>query len=195
MKLKKLVTLLVVLSSVFSLVACSSNEPKPQVPESDPVVEPTSDPEPEVKLPEVMVPASAIEFLDFSFTVNGNEVKYADLNGIEVVKVKIDYLLDKNGNPATDKETGEPLVVSYTGYRLVDVLKAIGVDYTGKSVYAVCSDGFESDPYEFNDLAEYLIIGVEKDKEQASDGTLYFAPVFEQTNGKYARAVVGFVVE
>lgn len=193
--IKKIIVLLLVVLSLFMMVACSNNEQKKDEPQSDPVVEPVEDPKPEVKLPEVNVPGSAIEFKDFTFTINGEEVKYADLSGIDVVKVKIDYLLDKNGNPATDKETGEPLVVSYTGYRLTDVLKAKGVDYTGKKVYAVCSDGFESDAYEFNDLADYLIIGVEKDKEQAEDGTLYFAPVFEQTNGKYARAVVGFVVE
>lgn len=199
MKFTKLLALIMAIAMVFSFAACSNDAEKtpetdtPSVSDEAPSSEAPKD-DAQAELPELKVPQTEIVFKDFTFKVNGQEVKSSDLKDLTIYKVKLDNLLSKDGSPATDKETGEPLVVSYTGYKLVDILKAIGVE--GKTVYAVCSDGFESAVYELDaDNADYLIVGVEKDKEQAADGTLHFAPAFEQMNGKYAKSVTEFIVE
>lgn len=196
MKLKKLAVLLCCLALVFAFAACGE-EPATEDPAATAtdVTEPAegTPAEGEAALPEINTPQAEITFNDFTIKVNDTEVTYADLKDCQIYKVKLDNLLTKDGTPATDKETGEPLVISYTGYKVADILAVAGVE--GSTVYAVASDGFESEPYDLSVNPDYLIIAVEKDKEQAADGTVYFAPCFEQMNGKYVKAVNELVVE
>ncbi|MDO5448099.1 MAG: hypothetical protein Q4F70_00640, partial [Clostridia bacterium] len=162
-------------------------------------------------LPEFTEPQQAIEFKDFSFTVNGQEITNADLKDCTIYKVKLDGYLysDKDGEKvlATDKETGEPLSVSYTGYKLADVLKAAGVDAKA-SVKVITSDGYDKfgnlagedgeivkATYDLTVNPDYYLVAIEKNKEQAADGTIYFAPVMEDMNKQYASMVVGFEAE
>lgn len=204
MKAKKLLVLLLGLALVFAFAACApaGEESAEEAPAEEAAEEPaaeeaTSETEEavEVELPEINVPGQAIEFASpFTFKVNGTEVTSDQLKDLQIYKVKLEnFLLDKDGNPATNKDTGEPLVVSYTGYKVVDILEAIGVE--GSSVYAAASDGYESDVYDLSVNPDYLILAVEKDKEQAPDGTLFFAPCFEQTTGRYVHSVVELIVE
>jgi len=199
MKSNKLLALLLALAMVFTFAACGEKTPttddtKTPTEDTTPTTEPKQDETPETTLPEIKVPSQAIEFASaFTFKVNGEEVTSEQLKDLQIYKVKLDTLLDKEGNPATDKETGEPLVVSYTGYKVVDILNLLGVE--GKTVIAAASDGFESAEYDLTVNPDYLILAVEKDKVQAEDGTLYFAPCFEQTNGKYVRSVVELIVK
>ena len=204
--MKKLLVLLLAMLMVVCFAACGETnvednpeqqqeqtQEQAQDPQED-AQEPEESQDQEAALPEVKAPEQEITFAnEFSFKVNDIEVTSEDLKDCQIYKVKLDTLLDKDGNPATDKETGEPLVVSYTGYKLVDVLEAVGV--SGATAIAVATDGFESDEYDLSYLPDYLILAVEKDKQQAADGTLYFAPCFEQTNGKYVKAVDQIIVK
>ncbi|MBQ6048002.1 MAG: hypothetical protein IJL40_01535 [Oscillospiraceae bacterium] len=208
MKAKKLLVLLLGLALVFAFAACgpTDEEAAEEAPAEETAEEAAEEPAAEdaaseteeaaeVELPEINVPGQAIEFASpFTFKVNGTEVTSDQLKDLQIYKVKLEnFLLDKDGNPATNKDTGEPLVVSYTGYKVVDILEAIGVE--GSSVYAAASDGYESDVYDLSANPDYLILAVEKDKEQAPDGTLFFAPCFEQTTGRYVHSVVELIVE
>ena len=210
MKLSKILALVMALVMVFALAACTAapaTEPTTEAPETTEAA-PAGD---DAALPELRVPEQAIEFKDFSFTVNDKTITNADLKDCTIYKVKLDGVLysDKDGEKvlATDKETGEPLSVAYTGYKLTDILKAAGIEAT-KSVKVICSDGYDKfgnlkgedgeivkGTYDLTINPDYYIVAIEKNKEQAADGTLYFAPCMEDMNKQYASMVAGFEVE
>ena len=208
MKLSKILALVMALVMVFAFAACAkapAAETPSKAPESTaPVADKNTG------LPELRVPDKAIEFKDFSFTVNGKTITNADLKDCTIYKAKLDgYLYSDNDGEkvlATDKETGEPLSVAYTGYKLVDILKAAGVEAT-KSVKVITSDGYskfgnlkngdeiEKATFDLTIDPEYYLVAIEKNKEQAADGTIYFAPLMEDMNKQYASRVIGFEAE
>ena len=213
MKLSKILALVMALVMVFAFAACAK-APAAETPTEAPTAAPTDAPAADdvnAELPELRVPEQAIEFKDFSFTVNDKTITNADLKDCTVYKVKLDGYLysDKDGEKvlATDKETGEPLSVAYTGYKLTDILKAAGVEAT-KSVKVITSDGYDKfgnlkgedgeivkATYDLTLNPDYYIVAIEKNKEQAADGTIYFAPVMEDMNKQYASMVTGFEAE
>lgn len=210
MKLSKILALVMALVMVFAFAACAK-APAAETPteEATTTAAPAAD-DADAELPELRVPEQAIEFKDFSFTVNGKTITNADLKDCTIYKVKLDGYLysDKDGEKvlATDKETGEPLSVAYTGYKLTDILKAAGVEAT-KSVKVITSDGYDKfgnlmdgedvvkATYDLTINPDYYIVAIEKNKEQAADGTIYFAPVMEDMNKQYASMVTGFEAE
>ena len=193
MKLKRTLALLLCLAVLFAFAACGGNEEQPsQEPTPSASVEPSPSAETPT-LPEIKAPQMEITFKDFSFKVNDKVITNADLKDCQVYKVTLNNILSKDGLPATNKETGEPLVVTYMGYKLADVLTVAGVQ--GTTAYAVASDGYESAEYDLSVNPDYLIVAIEKDKTQAGDGSVYFAPCFEQLNGKYVSAVTQIVVK
>ena len=167
MKLSKILALLLCVVIVFSFAACGktaddsadTTAPVEETTDATTPDAPEENTDDAAALPEVKVPSQEITFASpFTFKVNGEEVTSEQLKDLQIYKVKLDNLLDKDGNPATDKETGEPLVVSYTGYKIVDILNAIGVE--GTTVYAVASDGFESAVYDLAVNPDHLILAV-----------------------------------
>lgn len=210
MKLSKILALVMALVMVFAFAACAK-APAAETPteEATTTAAPAAD-DADAELPELRVPEQAIEFKDFSFTVNGKTITNAELKDCTIYKVKLDGYLysDKDGEKvlATDKETGEPLSVAYTGYKLTDILKAAGVEAT-KSVKVITSDGYDKfgnlmdgedvvkATYDLTINPDYYIVAIEKNKEQAADGTIYFAPVMEDMNKQYASMVTGFEAE
>lgn len=125
-----------------------------------------------------------VEFGDFSFKVNGNDVTNADLEGLSIFKVTAQAT---NSKGVTSEAT-------YTGYVLADVLAAAGVtDYS--KVFAVANDGYENELTLEQAQSEYTIVAIEKDKETGEDGTIWVAPCEETSSGKYSKLVVEIKAE
>ena len=134
--------------------------------------------------PELADKTDKVTFADFCFKVNGQDVTNADLEGLHIYKVSV-FVTNKKG------ETSE---VGYTGYKLIDVLAALGItDYT--TVKAIANDGYESELTAEQAVSEYTIIAIEKDKETGEDGTIWVAPCLETSSSAYCKLVVEIVAE
>ncbi len=134
--------------------------------------------------PELSDKTDKVTFADFSFKVNGQDVTNATLEGLRIYKVSVN-VTNKNGN------TSE---ASYTGYKLIDVLAALGItDYT--TVKVVANDGYESELTAEQAVSEYTIIAIEKDKETGEDGTIWVAPCLETSSSAYCKLVVEIIAE
>jgi hypothetical protein len=134
--------------------------------------------------PELADKTDKVTFADFCFKVNGQDVTNADLEGLHIYKVSV-FVTNKKG------ETSE---VGYTGYKLIDVLAALGItDYT--TVKAIANDGYESELTAEQAVSEYTIIAIEKDKEMGEDGTIWVAPCLETSSSAYCKLVVEIVAE
>lgn len=124
-----------------------------------------------------------INFGDFCFKINGQEITNADLEGLHIYR---NTVVTKNSKDVVSQS-------KYSGYVLKDVLDKLGI--SASKVVAIASDGYQ------NELAsEYLndpltIIAIEKDKEVGKDGTVWLAPCSDNASGSYAREVVEFIVE
>ena len=113
---------------------------------------------------------------------HGQDVTNATLEGLRIYKVTVN-VTNKKGN------TSE---VTYTGYKLADVLTACGVtDYT--SVKAIASDGRTSEFTAEQAASEYALLAIEKDKEVGEDGTVWVAPCLETSASAYCKLVVEIV--
>ena len=76
MKLSKILALVMALVMVFAFAACAK-APAAETPTEAPTAAPTDAPAADdvnAELPELRVPEQAIEFKDFSFTVNGKTI-------------------------------------------------------------------------------------------------------------------------
>lgn len=136
------------------------------------------------ELPELQDKTDKVEFADFSFKVNGEEVTNATLDGVSIYKVTV----------VTENSNGETSESTYTGYKLIDVLAACGVtDYA--TVKAVANDGYEAALTEEQASSEYTIVAIEKDKEMGEDGTIWVAPCTETSSKSYSKLVVEIVAE
>lgn len=134
--------------------------------------------------PELSDKTDKVTFGDFCFKVNGQDVTNATLEGLHIYKVSVNV---------TNKK-GETSEVGYTGYKLIDVLAALGItDYT--SVKAIANDGYESELTAEQAVSEYTIIAIEKDKETGEDGTIWVAPCLETSSSAYCKLVVEIVAE
>ena len=134
----------------------------------DPVVEDKSD---------------KIKFADYSFKINGKEVKNADLEGLKIFRITV-----------TTKNSKEVVSQSkYSGYVLKDVLAKLGI--SGSSVTAVAADGYTNELTAEQLASDITIIAIEKDKETGKDGTIWLAPCSENTSGAYAKEVVEITVK
>lgn len=124
-----------------------------------------------------------IKFADFSFKVNGKEVKNADLEGLKIYRITV---TTKNSKDVVSQN-------KYSGYVLKDVLAKLGV--SGSKVTVVAADGYKSEVAKEMLENDLTIIAIEKDKETGKGGTVWLAPCAENTTGKYAKDVVEIVVE
>jgi len=149
----------------------------------EPVEEPAEEPaDAAPEAPELSDKTDKVTFADFSFKVNGQEVTNATLEGLRIYKVSVN-VTNKSGN------TSE---ASYTGYKLIDVLAALGItDYT--TVKAVANDGYESELTAEQAVSEYTLIAIEKDKELGEDGTIWVAPCLETSSSAYCKLVVEII--
>ena len=132
--------------------------------------------------PELSDKTDKVTFDAFSFKVNGKEVTNATLEGLHIYKVSVNV---------TNKK-GETSEVSYTGYKLIDVLAACGVtEYT--TVKVVANDGYETELTAEQATSEYTIVAIEKDKELGEDGTIWIAPCLETSSSAYCKLVVEII--
>ena len=139
---------------------------------------------PSQEAPELSDKTDKVTFDSYSFKVNGQEVTNATLEGLHIYKVTVN-VVNKNGNASQ---------ATYTGYKLIDVLAALGItDYT--TVKAVANDGYESELTAEQATSEYTLIAIEKDKELGEDGTIWVAPCLETASSEYCKLVVEIIAE
>jgi len=119
-----------------------------------------------------------ITFKDFSFKVNGKEVKNADLEGLHIFKAKVTYA----------KSSGTIVEASYSGYVLKDVLEKLGIK--ASKVTVVASDGYKSELTAEEIASANTLVAIELDKAQSEDGTIWIAPCDSQSSKSYAKGVV-----
>lgn len=174
------------LKNVVSILV-NTTESKPEGIDNTLVEEPAETEDPAAApegAPELADKTDKVTFADFCFKVNGQDVTNADLEGLHIYKVSV-FVTNKKG------ETSE---VGYTGYKLIDVLAALGItDYT--TVKAIANDGYESELTAEQAVSEYTIIAIEKDKETGEDGTIWVAPCLETSSSAYCKLVVEIVAE
>ena len=166
-------------------ILVNTTESKPEgidntlVEEADP-----TEAEDTAEAPELSDKTDKVTFADFCFKVNGQEVTNATLEGLHIYKVSVN-VVNKNGNASE---------ASYTGYKLIDVLAALGItDYT--TVKVIANDGYESELTAEQAVSEYTIIAIEKDKELGEDGTIWVAPCLETSSSAYCKLVVEIIAE
>ena len=139
---------------------------------------------PSQEAPELSDKTDKVTFDSYSFKVNGQEVTNATLEGLHIYKVTVN-VVNKNGNASQ---------ATYTGYKLIDVLAALGItDYT--TVKAVANDGYESELTAEQAASEYTLIAIEKDKEMGEDGTIWIAPCLETASSAYCKLVVEIIAK
>ena len=168
-------------------ILVNTTEGKPEgidntlVEEADPTEAPADEP---AEAPELSDKTDKVTFADFCFKVNGQEVTNATLEGQRIYKVSVN-VVNKNGNASE---------ASYTGYKLIDVLAALGItDYT--TVKVIANDGYETELTADQAASEYTLIAIEKDKELGEDGTIWVAPCLETSSSAYCKLVVEIVAE
>ena len=134
--------------------------------------------------PELADKTDKVTFADFSFKINGQEVTNSSLEGLRIFKV----------TASVEKKDGTVSESTYTGYKLIDVLKTLEMtDYS--TVKAVANDGYEVELTKEQATSEYTILAIEKDKELGEDGTIWLAPTLETSSNAYAKYVVELIVE
>ena len=168
-------------------ILVNTTEGKPEgidntlVEDADPTEAPADQP---AEAPELSDKTDKVTFADFCFKVNGQEVTNATLEGQRIYKVSVN-VVNKNGNASE---------ASYTGYKLIDVLAALGItDYT--TVKVIANDGYESELTAEQAASEYTLIAIEKDKETGEDGTIWVAPCLETSSSAYCKLVVEIIAE
>lgn len=168
-------------------ILVNTTEGKPEgidntlVEETDPTEAPADEP---AEAPELSDKTDKVTFADFCFKVNGQEVTNATLEGQRIYKVSVN-VVNKNGNASE---------ASYTGYKLIDVLAALGItDYT--TVKVIANDGYETELTADQAASEYTLIAIEKDKETGEDGTIWVAPCLETSSSAYCKLVVEIIAE
>lgn len=189
MKLTKLLSLVMALVMMFSLAACggtADTDPTtteaPKTTEAPTKADDTAD-APE-GAPEIKDATGKFTVPEFSFKVNGKEIKNADMADASVYKITVETVNSK-GNASED---------TYGGYAIKDVLAAAGCPDATK-IIAVANDGYEVEFELTDENAPYSLVAIEKNKEVGEDGTVFFAPCLETVTGKYARLVVEFKAE
>lgn len=168
-------------------ILVNTTEGKPEgidntlVEDADPTEAPADQP---AEAPELSDKTDKVTFADFCFKVNGQEVTNATLEGQRIYKVSVN-VVNKNGNASE---------ASYTGYKLIDVLAALGItDYT--TVKVIANDGYETELTADQAASEYTLIAIEKDKETGEDGTIWVAPCLETSSSAYCKLVVEIIAE
>ena len=168
-------------------ILVNTTEGKPEgidntlVEEADPAEDPADEP---AEAPELSDKTDKVTFADFCFKVNGQEVTNATLEGQRIYKVSVN-VVNKNGNASE---------ASYTGYKLIDVLAALGItDYT--TVKVIANDGYETELTAEQAASEYTLVAIEKDKELGEDGTIWVAPCLETSSSAYCKLVVEIIAE
>ena len=168
-------------------ILVNTTEGKPEgidntlVEDADPTETPADQP---AEAPELSDKTDKVTFADFCFKVNGQEVTNATLEGQRIYKVSVN-VVNKNGNASE---------ASYTGYKLIDVLAALGItDYT--TVKVIANDGYETELTADQAASEYTLIAIEKDKETGEDGTIWVAPCLETSSSAYCKLVVEIIAE
>ncbi len=139
---------------------------------------------PSGNVPELADKTDKVTFAGFSFKVNGQEVTNETLKDLRIYKVTVS-VVNKNGNASE---------ATYTGYKLIDVLAALGItDYT--TVKVIANDGYESELTAEQAASEYTLIAIEKDKEMGEDGTIWIAPCLETASSAYCKLVVEIIAK
>ena len=152
--------------------------------EEQPAETPEEVPSDAAAAPELSDKTDKVTFADFCFKVNGQEVTNATLEGQRIYKVSVNV---------TNKK-GETSEVGYTGYKLIDVLAALGItDYT--TVKVIANDGYETELTAEQAASEYTLIAIEKDKEMGEDGTIWVSPCLETSSSAYCKLVVEIIAE
>lgn len=180
----KLLSLILALVMVFSFAACGGDKEKPEDPSKAPASSEAPTEAKKTDGPEIRDVTGKFEFSEFSFKVNGKELKNADFKDAKVYKITVETVNSKgNSSEAT-----------YSGYAIRDVLKAAGVENATK-IKAVANDGYEVEYTITDENAPYSLLAIEKDKEVSGDGTVWFAPCLETVSQNFARSVVEIVAE
>ena len=136
--------------------------------EEEPVVEEVKE---ETKVEE------KVEVPSFTITVCDQEVTEKTMEGYEVVSYEVDLVNSKG----TEKH------YKYEGYRITDVLKALGIDISEGYITATATDGYET-VYKENFILEDTLVAVLRDGEAFEEGP-WLAPCSSTTNGDYLKNV------
>ena len=135
-------------------------------------------------LPEILDRTDKVEFIPYSFLLNGTEVTNETLEGLSIYKI----------SATTINSAGESATSDYTGYKFADVLAACDVA-DASSVKAVANDGYESELAGELIDSEYTLVAIEKDKELGEDGTIWLAPCSETSSKSFCKLVVEIIAE
>lgn len=136
----------------------------------------TNNQEVEPETTEEPVVEEKVEVPSFTITVNGNEVTEKDMASYELVSYDVE-LVNSEGTVKN---------YNYQGYKITDVLDAIGFDANeGKGVLAIATDGYET-AYEDNIILDTTLIAVLRDGEPFKEGP-WLAPCSSTTNGDYLK--------
>ena len=132
-------------------------------------------------LPEMMDKTDKVQFGEFHFRVNGQDVSNANFEGLKIYKVDVN----------TVNKDGETQTATYTGYKLKDVMQALWISGATK-VVVVANDGYttELSPEYVN--SDYTLVAIEKDKETGENGTVWIAPCQSTSAKDYSKLVVEF---
>ena len=162
---------------------------EPEASLNSPAPEPTTGsdllPDPnEPELPEIRDMTGRVEFADFSFLLNGEEVTKETLADVPIYRI----------TASTINNAGTAAEAIYNGYKLADVLSACGLEGI-QSVTAVANDGFKKTFDGEQIQSNHLLVAIEKDRATGVDGTIWLAPCTSQTSGDYVKLVVELIAE
>ena len=136
-------------------------------------------PEANGDLPEIQDKTDKITFATFSFLVNGTTVTNDTLKDLHIYKITVTVI----------NKAGEASEITYSGYKLADVLKACGVE-SAASVKVKANDGYETEIASDLIDSDYTLVAIEKDKAVGEEGTIWLAPCSETDASSYAKLVV-----
>ena len=141
-------------------------------------------PEQTLSLPEIQDRTDRIEFAEFCFLVNGEEVNNDTLAGLSIYRITASVV----------NSAGTASEATYSGYKLADVLAACGIEDVSK-VTAVVNDGYKTEIEGEGIFSDYLLVAIEKDRETGDDGTIWIAPCDSQSSRDYCKLVVEILAD
>ena len=135
-------------------------------------------------LPEILDRTDKVEFAPYSFKVNGEEVTNETLEGLRIYKI----------TAVVTNNKGETVENTYTGYKLLDVLAAVGAE-KAVNVKAIANDGFESVLTAEMIASDHTLVAIELNTAVGEDGTVWVAPCAQASAGSYVKLVVDILAE
>ncbi len=188
--MKKLLALLLSLSLVVTLAACSENAPAETTEnttvatEAQTEAETTEETEGETESDSTELPAPEIKeavgvtIPEFSVNVNGVDVTNVTLADLALYEVTAHSI----------NSAGTTSVTTYIGFTVKDILAASGIEATGAMV-VTADDGYEIEYSAEVANADTTLLAVSKNGEQFGTAP-WLAPCSEQVTGQYLKNAI-----